>query len=68
MVELDKKLNPGFTLRAPLGSIVCYPHTFENNLGIKPKFIKYLRESCCLASYKHFSFIYFPKNAFDRKI
>ena len=24
-----------FTLRVPLESVVCYFHTFENNLGIK---------------------------------
>ena len=37
-------LNP-FTLRDPLESIVCYFHTFGNNLGIKQKFPKYLKES-----------------------
>ena len=26
-----------FTLRVPLESIVCYSHTFENNMGIKLK-------------------------------
>ena len=31
-----------FTLRAPLGSIIRYFHTFENNLGIKQMFMKYL--------------------------
>ena len=29
-----------FTLRVPLEGIVCYFHTFENNLGIENKFIK----------------------------
>ena len=42
-------LNP-FTLRVSLESIVCYFHTFENNLGIKQKFLKYLEESCRLTS------------------
>ena len=41
--------NP-FTLRLPPESIVCYFHTLENKLGIKQKFIKYLKESCCLTS------------------
>ena len=35
-----------FTLRAPPESIVCYFHTFKNNLGIKRKFKKYLMEKC----------------------
>ena len=52
-----------FTLRVPLEIIVCYFHTYENNLGIKQKFTKYLKENCCLASDQHFSFKYFPKNA-----
>ena len=43
------KLTP-FTLRVPLENIVCHFHTFENNLGIKQKFTKYLKESCCLTS------------------
>ena len=59
--------NP-FTLNVPLESVVCNFHTFENNLRIKQKFTKSLRESCCLTSGQHFSFRYFPKNAFDRKI
>ena len=33
-----------------LDNAVCFSHTFENNLGIKLKFSKYLRGSCCLAS------------------
>ena len=41
--------NP-FTLRVPPESIVCYSYTFENNLVVKQKFTKYLKESCCLAS------------------
>ena len=39
-----------FTLRDPLESVVCYSHTFQNNFGIKQKFTKYLKESCCLTS------------------
>ena len=31
------------TLRVPQESIVCYSHTFENNLGIKLKFTKKLK-------------------------
>ena len=53
--------NP-FTLRVALKGIVCYSHTFENNLGIKRKLTKYFKKSCCLASDKHFSFKYFSKN------
>ena len=56
------------TLRAFLESIVCYFHIFEKNFGIKQKFTEYLKKSCCLASDRHFSFKYFPKNAFVRKI
>ena len=48
-------INP-FTLRDTLESIVCYYHTFENNLGINQKLTKYLKESCCLVSNQHFSF------------
>ena len=57
-----------FTLRVTLVSIVCYFHTFENYLGIQRKFTKYLKESCCLTCGYHFSFKYFPKNAFVREI
>ena len=60
-------LNP-FTLRVPVQNVVCYFHTFENDFGIKRKFTKYLKESCCFTSGKHFSFKYFPKNAFVGKI
>ena len=42
----NKRFNP-FALRVPPESIVCYSHTFENNLGMKEKFTKYLKESCC---------------------
>ena len=44
------------SLRVPLESIVCYSHTFENNMGIKLRFRKYLKESCCMASDQHFYF------------
>ena len=64
---LTCRLNP-LTLRVPLGSIVCYFHTFENNLGIKQKFTKYLREGFCFTSGQHFSFKYFPKKGFVRNI
>ena len=43
---------------------ICYSHTFDNNLGIKRKFTKYLKESCCLAADQHFSFIVFSEYAF----
>ena len=36
--------NP-FTLRVPQDNIVCYFHTFENNLEIKQILSKYLKES-----------------------
>ena len=48
-VDASDVINP-FTLRDPLESIVCYSHIFQNNLGIKQKFTKYLKESCCLIS------------------
>ena len=60
-------VNPS-TLRVPVQSIVCNFHTFENILGMKSKFTKYLKESCCLTSGYHFSFKYFSKNALVRKI
>ena len=44
-------------------SIVCFSHTFENNLRIKRKFTKYLKESSFFASDQHFSFKCFPENA-----
>ena len=56
-------INP-FTLRGALETIVCYSHTFDNNLGIKRKFTKYLKEICCLAADQHFSFIVFSEYAF----
>ena len=55
----DSQFNP-FTLRVPQESIVCYFHTFENNLEIKQILTKYLKESCWYKySDKHFSFKYF---------
>ena len=57
-----------FTLRVALENIICYCHSFENNLELKQKFTKYLKKSCCLASDLHFSHKFFPKNAFVRKI
>ena len=59
-------INP-FTLRVPPETIVCYFHTFENNLGMKRKFKKYLKESFCLTSGQHFSIKYFYRNAFHSK-
>ena len=38
-------LNP-FSLRVPQKSMVCYFHTFENNIEIKQILTKYLKESC----------------------
>ena len=61
-----KGVNP-FTLRVPLETIVCYSYTFENNLGIKLKFTKYLKEICCMASGQHFSFKYFPGKYFCKQ-
>ena len=60
-------LNP-FTRRTPLEPNVCYFHTFENNLRTKRKFTEYLKESCSLASDKHFSLKCFPENAFESNI
>ena len=39
-----------FTLKSSSRNIVCYFHTFENNLGMKRNFTKYLKEICCLSS------------------
>ena len=61
------QLNP-YTLRDTLKSIVCSSHTFLNNLGIKRRLTKYLKESCCLASDLHLSFTCFQENASVRKI
>ena len=63
MIKNASLVNP-FTLRATPESIVCYPHTFENNLGNNRNFTNYLKESCCLASKKHFSIKFFPGYAF----
>ena len=57
-----------FTLRLPKESILCYSHTFENNLGIKQKYKKYLKESCYLVNDQHFSFKCFPEKVFVSKI
>ena len=54
--ELKHKWVNPLTLRVSLEGIVCYSHTFEDNLGIKQKFTKYLKEICCLASDQHLSF------------
>ena len=51
----------------PLESVVCYSHTYKNNLAIKRKFEIYLNESCCSSSDKHFSFKCFPKKCFVSK-
>ena len=56
-------VNP-LTLRDPLESAVCYSNTFEDNLGIKQKLAKYLKESCCVAYDQHFSFKCFQENMF----
>ena len=37
----NRNFNP-FTLGVPVKCIVCYSHTFENNLGMKQNFTKYL--------------------------
>ena len=62
------KYNNPFTRRVPLEIIVSYSPTFENNLGIKRNFSKYLNNSYCVASDKQFSFKCFQKNAFVSKI
>ena len=54
--------------RVPLGSVVCYSHTFENKVWIEWMFRKCLNESDGLASDPHFSFKCFPKSAILRKI
>ena len=49
LISRHEWINP-FTLESYSKSIVCYLDTFGNNLGIKRKFTKYLKESCCLTS------------------
>ena len=66
-IHHDKCLLTHSHLRVPLESIVCYAHTFGNNFEIKRNITKYLKESCYVVSDKHFSFIYFPKDAIVRK-
>ena len=61
------RVNP-FTLRVHFESIVCYSHTFENNLGIKWKLTNYLSESCCVASDEHFFIKSFPNIILVSKI
>ena len=56
-----------FTLKSSYRSIVCYFHTFGNNLGVKRKFAKYFKESCCLFSDQHFSFKCFKKKCFCKE-
>ena len=64
-LRLRLRLNP-LTLKS--SSIVCFFHTFGINLGIIRKFSKYFKESCCSSSDQHFSFKFFSKNAYVRKI
>ena len=54
--------------RVSLEGIVCYFHTFENNMSTKQNLIKYLKESCCLTSDQHSSLKCFQENAFVSKI
>ena len=67
LILIYVSFNP-LALRLSLESIVCFSHIFKNNFWIKRKFKKTLRESCCLASDKHFSFKCFQENAFVSKI
>ena len=57
-----------YTLRVTLERIVCFYRSFCSIFGIKHKFTKYLKESCCLSSDQHFSFKWFPENAFAGEI
>ena len=52
------------TLKSSSRNIVCYFHTFVNNLGTKLTFTKCLKESCCMASDQHFYFKYFQENTY----
>ena len=54
-------------LRVPLEILSAILYTFRNNLGKKRKIAKYFRESCCLSSDQHFSFICFLKKCFCKK-
>ena len=44
-----------------LTSVVWIHHTFQNNLRVRHKFIKYLEESCRMGPEKHLSIKYFQK-------
>ena len=37
---------------------------FENNFGLKHRFVKYLKEICAYSFAQHFSFKYLLENAF----
>ena len=49
-------------------SVVWTVDTFENNLAINHKFIKYLKEKCVFDFDQHFSLKYFLKIAFAKEI
>ena len=57
------RFNP-FTLTLPLESIVCYFHTFENNLWIKLRVTIKLKGSCSLTSLSNI----FPSNIFQKRL
>ena len=60
---VPSQFNP-FTFKSSSQNNVCYFHTFENDLGMKRNFTKYLKEICCLSSDQHFSLKCFQKNCF----
>ena len=60
-------INP-FTLKITLESIICYSHTFKNNLEKSKGSTKYLKESCCFDFDQYFSFECFPENTSVSKI
>ena len=64
-VGIINTMNP-FTPKSSSRNIVCYFHTFENNLGMKRNFTKFLKQICCLSSDEHSSC--FQENAFVREI
>ena len=56
------------SLRVPREIVVWIYDAFDDIFEIEDDFTKYLKESCWYYSDEHFSFKYFPKQAFARKI
>ena len=68
MLRLKKVSKPIHTQSYPRKYCLLLSLTFENILGIKQKFTKYLKESSFLISNQHFSYNFFPKESFYYEI